>query len=222
MADHAEQSKYGAKLQGANILILGGTSGIGYGIAEAALEFGAVVAVSSSSEKRVNGVVEKLKQEYPSRKGDVRGHVCHWGREETLGKNIVGLLEWAVQETGRKIDHIVSTAGGISTTAGWREQPVKEIMELGPFPVVSSVHSVVALISPLSPFLLAECDETLLFANFVWKTHWKKLILHRPHPLLRFPRHSLTCIQVHEQGRRILHHLHLRLGRDKPNSRYRR
>ena len=46
----SDQKKYVNKLAGAHILCIGGTSGIGYAVAEAALEFGAGKTVQPISQ----------------------------------------------------------------------------------------------------------------------------------------------------------------------------
>ncbi|KAL3426795.1 short chain dehydrogenase/reductase family [Phlyctema vagabunda] len=54
-------SKFQDKLLNKKIVVVGGTSGIGYGAAEALLECGAHLTVISTSQDRVNSAVEKLK-----------------------------------------------------------------------------------------------------------------------------------------------------------------
>jgi NAD(P)-dependent dehydrogenase (short-subunit alcohol dehydrogenase family) len=44
---------------------IGGSSDIGYGIAEGALEFGAAVVIASRSLARVNDAVKALQRSYP-------------------------------------------------------------------------------------------------------------------------------------------------------------
>lgn len=50
--------KYSNKLSGARILVIGGSSGIGYCVAEATLEFGASVIISSSQQSRIDFSIE--------------------------------------------------------------------------------------------------------------------------------------------------------------------
>lgn len=103
-------TKYSAKLAGSRVLVLGGTSGIGFCVAEAALEFGARVFVSSSKQDRVNSAVERLKASYPSRVDAVSGHVCDLANKATQEANLTSLFETATQG-GQKLDHIAFTAG---------------------------------------------------------------------------------------------------------------
>lgn len=125
-----DQIKYANKLHDANILVTGGTSGIGYAVAEAALEYGAHVTVSSSNSDRVHEAVARLQKAYPSKKDSVKGYSCDLGDKDTLEKNAVGLLEKVVQDTGKKIDHIVHTAGSAYNPKPLSEMAVADL--LGP------------------------------------------------------------------------------------------
>ena len=102
-----DQVKYINKLQGARILLIGGTSGIGFGVAEAAIEHGAgKIILSSSREARVNDAVARLKKAYPSASVEIVGHVCNLADEATLDSNVKALFK----KTG-ELDHIVYSAG---------------------------------------------------------------------------------------------------------------
>jgi NAD(P)-dependent dehydrogenase (short-subunit alcohol dehydrogenase family) len=85
------------KLYQKHILILGGTSGIGYAVAELSLESSARVTISSSSENKVRNAVAKLKDAYAD--ADVRGYVCDLSSED-VESDIVELF----QKVG-KVDH---------------------------------------------------------------------------------------------------------------------
>jgi NAD(P)-dependent dehydrogenase (short-subunit alcohol dehydrogenase family) len=79
---------------------------VGYAVAEAALENGAKVTISSSNQTRIDAAVESLKASYPSSTSLIRGAVCNVGDRSSLESNVLALLE----NTGQ-IDHIVWTAG---------------------------------------------------------------------------------------------------------------
>jgi NAD(P)-dependent dehydrogenase (short-subunit alcohol dehydrogenase family) len=102
----ANQTKYTSKLAGARILIVGGSAGLGYGVAEAGLEYGASIIISSSQQSRVDDAIASLQKSYPLAKGNVVGYACDLGTEATLEKNVKDLLD----RTG-VVDHIVYTAG---------------------------------------------------------------------------------------------------------------
>lgn len=104
-----DQVKYANKLHSKHVLIIGGSSGIGYAVAEASLEFGASVTIASSNPDRVGKAVQKLEDAYPSVKGRVVGYPCNLNDEATLEDNIIRLLAQLPKDT--KLDHVVYTAG---------------------------------------------------------------------------------------------------------------
>ena len=60
------RKKYTAKLHDKRILILGGTSGIGFCVAEVCLEFGyASITISSSQQAKVDSAISRLTSYYP-------------------------------------------------------------------------------------------------------------------------------------------------------------
>jgi NAD(P)-dependent dehydrogenase (short-subunit alcohol dehydrogenase family) len=95
-------------LEGRIILILGGTSGIGYGVAIASLRAGAaVVTVASSSPEKVKKAVDRLNQQVHCNlqskiQGIVKGVVID-------GKDLSS-VETVIKSLGT-IDHLVFTSG---------------------------------------------------------------------------------------------------------------
>lgn len=75
-------------------------------MAEALVEHGAVVTVTSSNQDRVAKTISRLQQAYPSAEGRIHGHACDLGTADSADANIQQLL----QKTGQ-LDHIVWTAG---------------------------------------------------------------------------------------------------------------
>ncbi|KAG9551441.1 NAD(P)-binding protein, partial [Aureobasidium melanogenum] len=102
----SDQNKYNSKLQGQRVLIIGGSAGIGYGVAEASLENGASVIISSSNESRVQEAVSKLQKSYPSAAKRVEGYAANMGDQASLESNVEQLF----QKAG-KLNHVVFTAG---------------------------------------------------------------------------------------------------------------
>jgi len=100
-----DQQKYTNKLEGSRVLVLGGSAGIGYGVAEAVVENGAKVVISSSNPKRVEEAVARLQQAYPSKAQHIEGFTCDLGSQD-VEANLVALLE----QVG-DAEHIVFTAG---------------------------------------------------------------------------------------------------------------
>ncbi|KAJ5306986.1 hypothetical protein PENANT_c003G02008 [Penicillium antarcticum] len=111
MAPHT--LKYTTKLVSKRILILGGTSGIGFCVAEAALEHGADVIISSSNAAKITATIAKLQDEYPELTSSqkVSGYPCDLANPLELEENLTRLLEQATEGGKLKLDHIAFTAG---------------------------------------------------------------------------------------------------------------
>jgi NAD(P)-dependent dehydrogenase (short-subunit alcohol dehydrogenase family) len=69
-------SKYTKKLQNQRVLVIGGTSGLGYAVAEGAIEFGAHVIVASSEQANTDRTVKQLETAYPDAADRIDGHIC--------------------------------------------------------------------------------------------------------------------------------------------------
>lgn len=100
------------KLQGRQVLIVGGSAGIGFAVAEAALEHGADVTISSSNQENIDRAVRRLQSHIqetglPQRK--VSGKVCDLADTRTMEDNVKSLLDFASRDG--KLDHVVFTAG---------------------------------------------------------------------------------------------------------------
>ena len=107
----SEQRKYTTKLEGSRALIIGGTSGLGFAVAEACIEYGALVTISSSNKNRVQDTIEKLKKSYPSATDKLFGLTVDLSKADALEDELKKLLENSVKEMGQKLDHVVFTAG---------------------------------------------------------------------------------------------------------------
>jgi NAD(P)-dependent dehydrogenase (short-subunit alcohol dehydrogenase family) len=105
--------KYTSKLTNQRVLIFGGSSGIGFAIAEAALEYGAHVILSSSNQSRLDAAVNRLKATYPTQTSTQTTitHVCDLSDAANLDANLESLFQVATANGTHKLNHIVSTAG---------------------------------------------------------------------------------------------------------------
>ncbi|KAG8168273.1 hypothetical protein KVR01_003962 [Diaporthe batatas] len=99
------QLKY-HKLQGKHVFIIGGSSGIGYAIAEASIESGAVVTISSSRQAKLDASVSSLQSSYPGAK--VAGIAADLSRT-TVDDDFDSLFKAATARSGQ-IHHVVYTA----------------------------------------------------------------------------------------------------------------
>jgi NAD(P)-dependent dehydrogenase (short-subunit alcohol dehydrogenase family) len=104
-----DQKKYADKLSGQHIVIIGGSSGVGFGVAEACLEEGASVIITASRDETLNKALTRLKTAYPSLVGRISGDILPLGEEKTLEGNVKSFFEKLGQKG--KLDHIVFTAG---------------------------------------------------------------------------------------------------------------
>lgn len=111
------------KLAGKKVLIIGGTSGIGYCVAEASIEAGAIVTISSSLQSKVEGKVQKLKEDYPE--SSVSGYVC-----DLATPDVEANIEKLFNQVGA-VDHIVFTAGNARKLVPLNSISVESIQETG-------------------------------------------------------------------------------------------
>ncbi|KAJ5892660.1 hypothetical protein N7504_009351 [Penicillium tannophilum] len=102
------------KLARTRVLVLGGTSGIGLSVAEGALEYGASVVIASSSPEKVEKAVSRLRDTYPDLLTCISGQACDLYNTSTVESSLESLLAFATKD-GKKIDHIVNTAGSPGT-----------------------------------------------------------------------------------------------------------
>ena len=117
--------KYTNKLSGARVLIVGGSSGIGFAVAEACLEYGCTVIISSSQPSRVESSVQRLLQSYPSAKDRLSGYACDLA-SPSAEDNVKALFDKA-----GTLDHIVFTAGDQLSTTPFQEATVEQIQRVG-------------------------------------------------------------------------------------------
>lgn len=94
-----------------NILLIGGTSGIGFAVAKQALAAGANITVTSSTQERVNKTLESLSAIHPGHSSKLRGYVADLSVRDQLEVTIEKLPKFAAEPF--PIDHIVFTAGNV-------------------------------------------------------------------------------------------------------------
>ncbi|PWN87986.1 NAD(P)-binding protein [Acaromyces ingoldii] len=145
MSQSTQPVTYKSKLQGARVLILGGSSGVGFGVAQALLEHGASVIISSSSPDRVAKAVQRLEASHPQ--GHVQGIACNLGSQEHLVSD-VGKLVTEVAKGG-KLDHVVHTAGDAMAIGKLEDFSLAEIQQAG-------------MVRFFSPFIVAQHLRKLL------------------------------------------------------------
>lgn len=141
--------KFTSKLQGQRTLILGGTSGIGFAVAEASLEYGATVVISGSKQAKLDAKLKELQQSYPDVKDHILGKTCDLSNLQTQESNIVALLEYATESKTKNLDHIINTTGDGLHNPKFSELTIEKIHD----------SQTVRIVAPL---MLAKHAETYL------------------------------------------------------------
>ncbi|RGP66718.1 glucose and ribitol dehydrogenase 1 [Fusarium sporotrichioides] len=118
-----------SKLNDRRILIIGGSSGIGFGVAEAVIAHGASVIISSSSEKRLSNAVERLAERIPTSGGRVQAVLCDLSSPENAEVEAKRLFDKVI-ESG-KLDHVVYTAGDSLTFGKIEDFTLPQIHQAG-------------------------------------------------------------------------------------------
>lgn len=123
--------KYTGHLRDQRILIIGGTSGIGFAVAEAALEHNATVTICGSNPDKLKQALSELQLSYPSATSDshLLGVQCDLMDEENLENNIENLLQVAAGAS--KINHIVITAADMNQPPSLIDLTVENIRQPG-------------------------------------------------------------------------------------------
>ncbi|KAI9790271.1 MAG: hypothetical protein M1816_005296 [Peltula sp. TS41687] len=131
---------YAHKLRGTTVLVLGGTSGIGFCVAECALEAGASVIISSSNANKLSSALERLRANHPlfASSGRISGHRCDLGQASQLEGNLMTLLQSCAttisadsSSKSKKIDHIAFTAGDTLRLVPVSAASVHDIQAMG-------------------------------------------------------------------------------------------
>ncbi|KAM3087958.1 hypothetical protein ACMFMG_002027 [Clarireedia jacksonii] len=121
------------KLAGKHVLVIGGTAGAGFCVAEASLESGASVTVSSSSPQRVSSAIERLKSSYPE--GKIAGYQCDLSKP-----SVEADIEKLFEQTG-KVDHVVFTAGDPLANMQLKDATLENILKAGQSSVIITTGS---------------------------------------------------------------------------------
>lgn len=93
-------------IAGQSILIIGGSSGIGFAAAKLAFAEGAHVAIASSNPTRAASAVKNLKLSFPD--GQIVGHECNLSHDDI--ESHLQKLFTDVTSGSRPLDYIIYTA----------------------------------------------------------------------------------------------------------------
>jgi NAD(P)-dependent dehydrogenase (short-subunit alcohol dehydrogenase family) len=128
-----DATKYTSKLLASRILIIGGSSGIGLAVAEACIEHGAHVAISSSNASRVKSAVDSIKKSYPSKTNNIHGLSVDLSQPSTLESQLSSVLSSAAEKLSKngKLDHVIFTAGDALATIPLQDMTYENIVAAG-------------------------------------------------------------------------------------------
>ncbi|KAI1141863.1 putative short chain dehydrogenase/ reductase [Hypoxylon sp. FL0543] len=94
-----------------NILVIGGSSGIGAAVAKLAAAEGANVYIASSNKARVDAAVKKIQDAVPNAR--IQGYVCDVNHDD-VESSLEKLFADVTADAGQSLDHIVYTANSLN------------------------------------------------------------------------------------------------------------
>jgi NAD(P)-dependent dehydrogenase (short-subunit alcohol dehydrogenase family) len=123
-----------------SILVIGGSSGIGFAVAQLSLAQGAArVAIASSNPTRVANAVERLKSSFPDHvEGQIKGHVCDLSADDAEVRLEKLFTEVTVGSDGGEkalLDHIIYTAVSPTSVGAKPIQEISRTSILAPAPL---------------------------------------------------------------------------------------
>ncbi|KAF4991487.1 hypothetical protein FGRMN_7798 [Fusarium graminum] len=121
------------KLVSKKVLIVGGTTGVGFSVARAVLEHGGIAIISGSTPSRLSSAIQSLQSLYPDvAETQVGGKVTDLADPATCESQIVDLLDYALQAgtDGQRIDHVVFTAGDTFALVPLKEASAEHVLKI--------------------------------------------------------------------------------------------
>jgi len=131
-------NKYLNKLHGKRVLVIGGTSGIGFAVAEASVEYGAIVVVASSTQEKIKKTIARIQASYPEAGDRIRGHRVDLASDD-VESQVKTLLEFATDGGQHKLDHVVDTAGDAIHLVTVKEADAGTFAQAGRVRIVGAV-----------------------------------------------------------------------------------
>ncbi|KAI1452786.1 putative short chain dehydrogenase/ reductase [Annulohypoxylon moriforme] len=140
-----------------NILVIGGSSGIGFAVAKLAAIEGVNVSIASSNASRVSDAVARLLTAVPG--ASIRGYTVDVSRDNAESQ-LEKLFTDAVAAAGETLDHIVYTAASLDV------RPVSAVSAAYLRDSVQFGYVVPLLIAKLSPrFVKQHYTSSLIFTS---------------------------------------------------------
>jgi NAD(P)-dependent dehydrogenase (short-subunit alcohol dehydrogenase family) len=117
------------RLSGAHVLVFGGSSGIGFAIANMALSNGATVVISGSQQTKIDAKIQLLRSLYPSLPSEsISGHAVNLMDSENLEADLKSMFEIVTSNGSKKLDHVAFTAGDHHSIPKLSELTLEEVM----------------------------------------------------------------------------------------------
>ena len=152
---------HSSRLRNARIFVFGGTSGMGYAVANLALSEGAHVTISGSTQAKVDTKVKQLQSLYPDNTAanSVAGYACDLRDIENIEANLTALFDKATDSGSTKLDHIVFTAGDSLSLPKIAEVTPKVLLE--GFNVRFIVPSIIAKLLTTGKYMPQSASSSL-------------------------------------------------------------
>lgn len=115
------------KLVGKTIVVVGGTSGVGYAVAEGGIDLGANVVVISRTQDKVDNAVQRLKTSFPDCVASIQGFACNI-TSESAEVDITKVFQLITDNGLNPVDHVVSTAGSMPITITLSDATVEDLV----------------------------------------------------------------------------------------------
>jgi NAD(P)-dependent dehydrogenase (short-subunit alcohol dehydrogenase family) len=145
-------------ISGQSILIIGGSSGIGFGAAKLALETGAHVAIASSNPTRISSAVSSLKTSFPE--SQASGHECDLSPND-IESRLEKLFNAMTENGTTLLDHVIYTANRIPAIKPLAETDIEETVKASQLGFAA-----VLAIAKLAPkFVKKSCTSSLTFTG---------------------------------------------------------
>lgn len=121
-----------------HVLIIGGTSGMGFAVAELALSSGCTVAVASSSSTRVASAIERLQASFPEKKSVISGHEIDLDTPD-IEARLTALFEKVTGKGTKLLDHVILTAGRVPNVKSLKETDIIEALSKPQLPYAAQL-----------------------------------------------------------------------------------
>lgn len=144
------------QLHGARVLVIGGTSGIGFAVSATALDHGAIVTIIGSNANKLKDAIARLKASRPStNSGNIMGLRCDLSNADTVEQDVVKALQLAAGNS--KINHIVITAADMTAPPSLENLTVDSVQRPGIIRLVAPM-----MVAKHLPKYMEKCPQSSL------------------------------------------------------------